>query len=128
VAELTATVPGVCWDRVLFCVKESVYKAWFPKTGRWLVFEEACVDFDPASQSFTARLLVTGPGHKINRRHSPHNPHQGATARDTLCDDVGPGSVPGQRDQQVIQLRDESSRFLDSRAKGSPSHATGAQG
>jgi 4'-phosphopantetheinyl transferase EntD len=61
VAELTAAVPGVCWDRMLFCVKESVYKAWFPLTSRWLGFEEACVDFDPASQSFTARLLVAGP-------------------------------------------------------------------
>jgi hypothetical protein len=68
VAELTAAVPGVCWDRLLFCVKESVYKAWFPLTGRWLGFEEACVDFDPASQSFAARLLVAGPvvnGHAL---------------------------------------------------------------
>jgi 4'-phosphopantetheinyl transferase EntD len=61
VAELTAAVPGVCWDRMLFCVKESVYKAWFPLTNRWLGFEEAHVDFDPASQSFTAQLLVSGP-------------------------------------------------------------------
>jgi 4'-phosphopantetheinyl transferase EntD len=61
VAELTAAVPGVCWDRLLFCVKESVYKAWFPLTGRWLGFEEACVDFDPASGTFTAQLLVPGP-------------------------------------------------------------------
>jgi 4'-phosphopantetheinyl transferase EntD len=67
-AELTAAVPGVCWDRLLFCVTESVYKAWFPLTGRWLGFEEACVDFDPASQSFAARLLVAGPvvnGHAL---------------------------------------------------------------
>jgi len=61
VAELTAAVPGVCWDRMLFCAKESVYKAWFPLTGRWLGFEEAWVDFDPASRTFTARLLVAGP-------------------------------------------------------------------
>jgi 4'-phosphopantetheinyl transferase EntD len=60
-AELAAAVPDVCWDRILFCVKESVYKAWFPLTGRWLGFEEACVDFDPAGQTFAARLLVAGP-------------------------------------------------------------------
>jgi 4'-phosphopantetheinyl transferase EntD len=60
-AELTAVVPGVRWDRLLFCVKESVYKAWFPLTSRWLGFEEACIDFDPAGQSFSARLLVPGP-------------------------------------------------------------------
>jgi 4'-phosphopantetheinyl transferase EntD len=66
-AELTAVMPGVCWDRMLFCVKESVYKAWFPLTGRWLGFEEARVDFDPAAKSFTARLLVPGP--VVNGRH-----------------------------------------------------------
>jgi 4'-phosphopantetheinyl transferase EntD len=60
-AALAAARPGVCWDRVLFCAKESVYKAWFPLTRRWLDFEEACVDFDQASQTFTARLLVEGP-------------------------------------------------------------------
>jgi len=28
--------PGPSWDRLLFSAKESVYKAWFPLTGRWL--------------------------------------------------------------------------------------------
>ncbi len=60
-AELTAAVPAVCWDRLLFSAKESVYKAWFPLTGRWLGFEEAAVDFDPVRQTFTAQLLVEGP-------------------------------------------------------------------
>jgi 4'-phosphopantetheinyl transferase EntD len=60
-AELTAAQPALYWDRILFCVKESVYKAWFPLTGRWLGFEDAAVDFDPACRSFTARLLVPGP-------------------------------------------------------------------
>jgi 4'-phosphopantetheinyl transferase EntD len=61
VAALAATEPGVCWDRLLFCAKETVYKAWFPLTLRWLEFEDAVVDFDPAGQAFTARLLVDGP-------------------------------------------------------------------
>jgi 4'-phosphopantetheinyl transferase EntD len=60
-AALAAAWPGVCWDRMLFCVKESVYKAWFPLTRRWLNFEDAFVDIDPAGQRFTARLLVEGP-------------------------------------------------------------------
>jgi 4'-phosphopantetheinyl transferase EntD len=60
-AELTAAVPAVCWDRLLFSAKESVYKAWFPLTGRWLGFEEAAVDFDPVQRTFAARLLVKGP-------------------------------------------------------------------
>jgi 4'-phosphopantetheinyl transferase EntD len=60
-AELAQDMPTMCWDRILFCVKESVYKAWFPLTQRWLGFEDAAVDFDAVSRSFSARLLVAGP-------------------------------------------------------------------
>jgi 4'-phosphopantetheinyl transferase EntD len=60
-AALAAARPGVYWDRLLFSAKESVYKAWFPLTHRWLGFEEAHVDFDPDNGTFTARLLVDGP-------------------------------------------------------------------
>jgi 4'-phosphopantetheinyl transferase EntD len=58
---LAAARPDVCWDRMLFCAKESVYKAWFPLTRRWLGFEEASVTIESASQTFSARLLVDGP-------------------------------------------------------------------
>jgi 4'-phosphopantetheinyl transferase EntD len=61
VAALATARAGTCWDRMLFSAKESVYKAWFPLTGRWLGFEEASVTFDPVRQAFTARLLVDGP-------------------------------------------------------------------
>lgn len=47
-----------CWDRILFSAKESVYKAWFPVTQRWLGFEDASIDIDPVAGSFRARLLV----------------------------------------------------------------------
>jgi 4'-phosphopantetheinyl transferase EntD len=60
-AALSAGWPEVCWDRMLFCVKESVYKAWFPLTRRWLGFEDASIDIDPVAGTFTARLLVAGP-------------------------------------------------------------------
>jgi 4'-phosphopantetheinyl transferase EntD len=59
--ELAAAAPGVCWDRVLFSAKESVYKAWFPLARRWLGFTEADVTIDPAGGTFRARLLVEGP-------------------------------------------------------------------
>jgi len=59
-AGLAAARPLTCWDRILFSAKESVYKAWFPLTGRWLDFAEADIVVDPAG-SFTARLLVPGP-------------------------------------------------------------------
>jgi 4'-phosphopantetheinyl transferase EntD len=58
---LACNAPGVHWDRLLFSAKESVYKAWFPLTGRWLGFEDAVVSIDPRAQTFAARLLVPGP-------------------------------------------------------------------
>jgi 4'-phosphopantetheinyl transferase EntD len=61
--ELLAEHPDVCWDRLVFSVKESVYKAWFPLTGRWLDFAEAVVTVDPKEGTFAARLLVPGPVH-----------------------------------------------------------------
>jgi 4'-phosphopantetheinyl transferase EntD len=66
---LAAREPAVHWDRLLFSAKESVYKAWFPLTGRWLDFSEADIDISLApappvaglSGTFRAQLLVPGP-------------------------------------------------------------------
>lgn len=58
---LTALEPEVCWDRLMFSAKESVYKAWYPLAHRWLGFEDALLTLDPTDASFTARLLVPGP-------------------------------------------------------------------
>lgn len=52
---------GIRWDRLLFSAKESVYKAWYPLTGRWLGFEDARICIDPEKGTFTARLQVPGP-------------------------------------------------------------------
>ncbi|HLL67792.1 MAG TPA: 4'-phosphopantetheinyl transferase superfamily protein [Micromonosporaceae bacterium] len=57
---LSARRPDVCWDRLLFCAKEAVYKAWFPLAERWLGFDQAVVALDPDG-TFTAELLVPGP-------------------------------------------------------------------
>ena len=56
-----AADPGTSWDRLLFSIKESIYKAWFPLTGSWLGFEDAAVAVDRAGGTFAARLLVPGP-------------------------------------------------------------------
>jgi enterobactin synthetase component D / holo-[acyl-carrier protein] synthase len=76
IAALAAAAPGVRWDRLLFCAKEAVYKAWYPVTGRWLGFEQASIEFavgragggagpggrNGVSQgTFAARLLVPAP-------------------------------------------------------------------
>jgi 4'-phosphopantetheinyl transferase EntD len=51
----------VCWDRLLFSIKESIYKAWFPLAERWLGFEDASVEMDIRQQTFEACFLVPGP-------------------------------------------------------------------
>lgn len=61
VAELLAGDPGTCWDRLLFCAKEAVYKAWYPLAGCWLDFDDAAIAVNPAAGTFTARLRVAGP-------------------------------------------------------------------
>ncbi|QES52809.1 4'-phosphopantetheinyl transferase [Streptomyces venezuelae] len=56
VAELLAGRPEVRWDRLLFSAKESVYKAWFPATGRFLGFRQARVRFDAPAGTFSAEV------------------------------------------------------------------------
>ena len=58
-AALSRASPTMHWSRLLFCAKESVYKAWYPLTGRQLGFEDARLTIDPAG-TFTAKLLVDG--------------------------------------------------------------------
>jgi 4'-phosphopantetheinyl transferase EntD len=58
-AALTRSFPGIYWGRLLFSAKESVYKAWYPLTGRWLGFEDARLTIDPMG-TFAATLLVDG--------------------------------------------------------------------
>ncbi|MGW4564444.1 4'-phosphopantetheinyl transferase family protein [Streptomyces sp. NPDC004561] len=58
--------PAVHWDRILFSAKESVYKAWYPLTRKWLDFSEADIALHPgpdgsASGTLRAELLVPGP-------------------------------------------------------------------
>lgn len=61
VERLSGENPAVCWDRLLFSIKESIYKAWFPLARSWLGFEDASVAIDPTKGTFSAHLLVPGP-------------------------------------------------------------------
>lgn len=58
-AVLSRAFPATHWSRLLFSAKESVYKAWYPLTGRQLGFEDARLAIDPAG-TFAAKLLVDG--------------------------------------------------------------------
>lgn len=59
--QLAAFDSRISWDRLLFSAKETIYKAWYPLTGRWLGFMDAQVTFDALGGVFDARLLVPGP-------------------------------------------------------------------
>ncbi len=59
--DLATRMPCTSWDRLLFSAKESVYKAWFPLTRRWLDFADVDITIDPAAETFDARLLVPFP-------------------------------------------------------------------
>ncbi|MFB7512135.1 4'-phosphopantetheinyl transferase [Streptomyces sp. NPDC056144] len=67
--ELAVGAPRMPWGRLLFSAKESVFKTWYPLTGRELDFEEAMIAFTPdgghgaptGTGTFTADLLVPGP-------------------------------------------------------------------
>ena len=56
---LKRAFPATHWGRLLFSAKESIYKAWYPLTGRWLGFEDARLTIDPAG-TFVAKLLING--------------------------------------------------------------------
>lgn len=69
---LSCQMPGTHWDRLLFSIKESVYKAWFPLAQKWLGFEDAVVAIDQQKMTFNAHLLVPGPylgGHEVRTFH-----------------------------------------------------------
>jgi 4'-phosphopantetheinyl transferase EntD len=58
-AALDSAFPETQWSRLLFSAKESIYKAWYPLTSRWLGFEDARLTIDPAG-TFAAQLLIDG--------------------------------------------------------------------
>jgi 4'-phosphopantetheinyl transferase EntD len=58
-AALARMLPANHWNRLFFSAKESIYKAWYPLTDRWLGFEDARLTIDPAG-TFAATLLIDG--------------------------------------------------------------------
>nr|AFB69911.1 phosphopantetheinyl transferase 1N [uncultured bacterium] len=111
-----ARVPAVHWDRLLFSAKESVYKAWFPLTGKWLDFSEADIDIsldrisldrifldrapvtDGLSGDLRAQLLVPGPvvdGLVVQTFTGRWTVRGGLVATAVTVPHTGPGPVPG---------------------------------
>lgn len=69
-AALMRESPAISWDRLLFSLKEAVYKTWHPLAARRLGFEDALVTIDRRLRSFSALLLRGGPllcGRRLSR-------------------------------------------------------------
>lgn len=50
------TDAGICWDKIIFSCKESVYKAFFPIYRKFLDFQEATLAIDADTRTFTASI------------------------------------------------------------------------
>ena len=57
-----ASIPeeNACWDRLLFNIKESEYKVWYPLEFSWLDFHQASVEIDRSANLFRATLECPG--------------------------------------------------------------------
>ena len=91
---------GVSVDRLLFCVKETVYKAWYPITGRFLDFPEASVMLHPDG-TFTAEVRLTRRPPRI--RGPPRSVAAGSPP--TAC-----YSVRQQCEQDTLVVRERHGR------------------
>ena len=97
--------PDLHWDRILFCAKEAVYKAWFPLTRRWLGFTDVSTTLH-LDGTFLARLHVPPPsvaGLDLDSFRGRWAVGRGLVvaatsvpAPDSLCDDAlrEPASLP----------------------------------
>jgi 4'-phosphopantetheinyl transferase EntD len=54
----TESLPGDHWTTLVFSAKESIYKAWYPVTERWLDYLDAELTVDAGRGLLSARILV----------------------------------------------------------------------
>lgn len=58
---LQAFDASIAWSCVVFSAKEAVFKAWYPRTRRWLNFHDVQLRFDTVHARFEAELLISYP-------------------------------------------------------------------
>ena len=85
---------GTHWDTVVFCAKESVFKAWFPLAGRWLDFTGAELAIEPSECRFDVRFLVPVPPGLDGNPHTVAGRFQ-VTGRYVLTAVTAPPCRPG---------------------------------
>ena len=62
--KLRSVRPAVHWDRLVFSAKEAAFKAWYPRTERWLEFDDAWVGFDDGDH-FTVTIAPDSLTHYV---------------------------------------------------------------
>ena len=85
---------GTHWDTVVFCAKESVFKAWFPLAGRWLDFTGAELAIEAGECRFDVRFLVPVPPGLDGNPHTVAGRFQ-VTGRYVLTAVTAPPCRPG---------------------------------
>jgi 4'-phosphopantetheinyl transferase EntD len=62
--QLAESFPRTHWDRIAFCAKEAVFKAWFPIARTWLDFDDVSVSLHPdnAFSAFVYAYPAAGIG------------------------------------------------------------------
>ena len=67
---LADALPDRHWDRILFCAKEAVFKAWFPIARSWLDFLDVSVTVRPGGtfSAFVHASSVAGIGPRFDGR------------------------------------------------------------
>lgn len=59
--ESAGSLPNADTATLVFSAKESVFKAWYPLTGRWLDHLDARIWLDLSARRFTVELLDSAP-------------------------------------------------------------------
>jgi 4'-phosphopantetheinyl transferase EntD len=74
------------WDRLLFCAKEAIYKAWFPQMRCWLGFEDATIHIDRSGGTFESRLNpAKRPPPSLATIHGRWQAESGLVAASVVC-------------------------------------------
>lgn len=101
--ELQQKFPALCWDKLLFSAKESIFKAWFPMAQDWLDFTECQVTLEPATGRFFGQLLVPGP--LVNGRPLRYLEGRWSVGGGHICTAVQVQAVPEKSREQPYPMK-----------------------
>lgn len=102
---LQQNFPALCWDKLLFSAKESIFKAWFPMMQGWLDFTECQVTIEPETGRFSGQLLVPGP--VVNGRSLRRFEGRWSVSDHHICTVVQVHTTPKRRNEYCMAVTRE---------------------